>query len=90
MCAAVMAAIDADNRNFLLIFTLLSGKTYGNYGLNINLLSWRSQKGTNPIMILASSAPGCLFKHPNHKKAPLRTPKFFCEEFLKSQFFNSI
>ena len=34
-------------------------------------------------MVLASRASGCLFGHPNPKKAPLRTPNIFCEEFLK-------
>ena len=34
-------------------------------------------------MHLASRASGCLFGHPDPEKAPLRTPKIFCEEFLK-------
>ena len=34
-------------------------------------------------MVLASRASGCLFGHPNPQKAPLRTPRFFCEEFLQ-------
>ena len=34
-------------------------------------------------MVLASRASGCLFGHPNPEKAPLRSPRFFCEEFLK-------
>ena len=34
-------------------------------------------------MVLDSRASGCLFGHPNPQKAPLRTPKKCCEEFLK-------
>ena len=34
-------------------------------------------------MVLASRASGCLFEHPNPQKAPIRTPKIFCEEFRK-------
>ena len=37
-------------------------------------------KGT---VVLASRASGCLFGHPNPYKAPLRTPKNVCEEFLE-------
>ena len=34
-------------------------------------------------MVLASRVSGCLFGHPYPWKAPLRTPKTICEEFLK-------
>ena len=33
-------------------------------------------------MVLASRASGCLFGHPNPQKAPIRTPKFFWEDFF--------